>query len=215
MDIETFFHGTTGFLAAIGALIAAAASLLKAIIDLKRLRPPPPKITKPKPSVFSTLIKMPFFVVGILLMLASISIFVIGALLPPPPLNEQLTVAAWDCLNRENYSCAVDKSQECVGTFELQAIQIQDKLTGGNIPLPPTGIVSADDKRLILSRGVLNDVATCYFILGQAYEKQGNIPEAKSAYKAVQQFPHARTWDPKSWFWSPSEVAYAYLTRLP
>ena len=194
---------------------AAVASLLKAFIDWKRLLPPPRTIAKPKPSVLSTLINMPFFLVGILLMLASISIFVIGALLPPPSLNEQLTVAAWDCLNRGNYPCAVDKSKESVVTFELQAIQIQDKLKAGNIPLPPTGIVSADDKRLILSRGVLNDVATCYLILGQAHEKQGNIPEAKSAYKAVQQFPHARAWDPKGFFWSPSEVAYAYLTRLP
>ena len=75
-------------------------------------------------------------------------------------------------------------------------------------------MVSADEKKAILFRGVLNDVATCYYIKGQAAEGRGFIKEAIEAYTGAQQFPDARTYDPKGWFWSPAEAATDRIAQL-
>ena len=129
--------------------------------------------------------------------------------LPP---NEQLTSDAWAVLNRLDYAVAIQKTEECIDSFELQAIRDQEALKDS--PMPPVGAVSDEDKAVIQARGVLNDVATCYFIKGQALEKLGRVNQAKEAYQSAKQFPHARTWDPLGFFWSPAQAASDRLAKL-
>ena len=129
---------------------------------------------------------------------------------PTPVTSAGLTAAAWDALDNGQYETAIENAQRCIDLFEDEAIRQQDALTEP----PPLGPVSSAQKQEISSNWALNDVGTCYFIMGQALEKLGRIEDAKSAYRGAQRFPYARTWDPKGWFWSPAEGASKRLAEL-
>ena len=132
------------------------------------------------------------------------------------PEHTQLTVAAWDALDRNDYIAAASTAQVCIDKFEGVATQEHDTLIANSSPPPPLGPITDEEKRLIDSRGTLNDVATCYFILGQALEQLNRIEEAKAAYSGAQKFPYARTWDPTNHgVWSPAEAASDRLNKLP
>ena len=132
------------------------------------------------------------------------------------PEHTQITVAAWDALSRNDYIAAASTAQVCIDKFEGVATQEQDTLVANSSPPPPLGPITDEEKRLIDSRGTLNDVATCYFILGQALEQLNRIEEAKAAYSGAQKFPYARTWDPTNHgVWSPAEAASDRLNKLP
>ena len=117
--------------------------------------------------------------------------------------SADLTNAAWAALGNKEYQRAVDLARQCIGLFESQAIQQQNALKEA----PPKGVVSEEQKQIIFKNWALNDVGTCYYILGLALEALGRKSEALEAYKATLRFPYARTWDPKGWFWSPAEAA--------
>jgi tetratricopeptide (TPR) repeat protein len=132
------------------------------------------------------------------------------------PLNTQLTVAAWDRYNEENYKQAIDSAQKCIDEFEDQAVRENSALTSIGERTPPVGSVSDSEYKKIILRGVINDVATCYFIKAESLNKLKQYSEAKEAYKKVLQFPYARVWDQagKS-FWSPADKASDRLAKLP
>jgi hypothetical protein len=68
---------------------------------------------------------------------------------------------------------------------------------------------------VILERGLLNDVGTCWFIKGRSLEKLERRQEAIQAYRRAERYTYARTYDP-SWdgFWSPSQGAKDRRTYL-
>lgn len=74
--------------------------------------------------------------------------------------------------------------------------------------------MSDQDKQKIFANGLLNDVATCYFIKGKAAEKLVRKDDAKRAYEEAKKLTYARAWDPQGWFWSPSEGASDRLDAL-
>lgn len=62
---------------------------------------------------------------------------------------------------------------------------------------------------------LLSDVATAWFIRGQALSQQKKWIEAKEAYKVViDRYPCAYTWDPKGWFWRTADGAEHELKKL-
>jgi hypothetical protein len=135
--------------------------------------------------------------------------------------EEQCLKSAWAAFNRSNYLGAIRSADQCINNFGKAADRAQDKLNADNEPMPPTGAVSDAEKNKIFKRGLLNDVATAYFIKGRSaeylYQKGGPRTSsykemAKAAYEATCRYKHARTWDPKGWFWSPCEAA---SDRLP
>jgi hypothetical protein len=135
--------------------------------------------------------------------------------LPSLPIHAQLTTGAWVAFNRNDYDDALKKAKECTDRFGTEGLREQQEYTSQGAPSPPKGAVSDDEKRKIFSRGVLNDVGTCYFIEGQALEKLSRINEAKEAYKAAKQFPDARAWDTGGFFWSPAQSASDRFSKLP
>jgi hypothetical protein len=114
-----------------------------------------------------------------------------------------------------DYTLAILKADECITNFELQAITQQDELAKNGNPMPPLGFVSKEEQQIIFSRGVLNDVATCYLIKGQSLEKLNRINEAKDVYQKTLQFSYARAWDKSGGFWSPVDAASNHLSKLP
>lgn len=85
MSVENFLRSTASLVAALGTLLAAAASLAAALKGFRATRPPEPRTGKsPQPSALVSLLRMPAFALGILLILLSVGIFVARQLVPPP-----------------------------------------------------------------------------------------------------------------------------------
>ena len=154
------------------------------------------------------------FLFGVFLILVSAAIFSVRATQPSLPLNAELTNAAWEAFNKGNYEQAISASQKCINEFKGSADREQKELESSKTPLPPKGRVSEVIKKTILDRGLLNDVATCYFIKGRSAEYLGRIDEAKQSYQEASKYTFARCWDPKGWFWAPSEAAQDRLSTL-
>lgn len=216
-SLKEFIQSTEGLVTAVAAMITALVSLLqiikKGVIDSKVSNQRKPKQTT-SPSLWAQVLKTPVFVIFLLTVIISASIFITRASLPPKPINEQLTTDAWNHFNGGRYDEAIQKAQECINLFEGQAIREQQEFTSNKIPRPKLGSVSKDQQTQIFSHGSLNDVATCYFIKGQALERLYRINDAKEAYRHAQDFPHACTYDKSNGFWSPSDAASDRLAQL-
>ncbi len=135
--------------------------------------------------------------------------------------EEQCLKDAWNAFNKKDYEKAISFSNDCIDNFGKAASRIQKELDSQKVTVPPTGAVSDAEKDRIFKRGLLNDVATAYWIKGRSAEylyRQGGPKKdeykkmAEEAYKETCKYKHGRTWDPKGWFWSPCEAA---SDRLP
>ena len=90
--------------------------------------------------------------------------------------------------------------------FEAKAVEMQAGITEP---------VNTQDKEKVFANWALNDVGTCYFILGQVLEKSGDKKGAVEAYKKLtEKLPAAQCWDPKGWFWKPADAAKGKLKAL-
>lgn len=130
------------------------------------------------------------------------------------PLNVQLTNQAWEAFNNDDHERTLSYAQRCIDEFLGGAERKQLQLETEKAALPPTGTVSEQEKEAISALGLLNDVATCLFIKGRCEEALGHKEEATKAYQAASKYTYARCWDPKGWFWSPSEAALDRLSVL-
>jgi len=138
--------------------------------------------------------------------------------------EEQCLKDAWRTFISAKYDSAIFFADKCIDDFGRAAGREQARLDSLRVPLPPTGRVPEVERNRIFNRGLLNDVATAYFIKGRSAEylyrryQRGDPRSSKykqiaiEAYRAACQLKHGRTWDPKGWFWSPCEVAN---DRLP
>jgi hypothetical protein len=114
-----------------------------------------------------------------------------------------LTTKAWGALESKNYSAVTGYTGKCIDSFKAQAVQMQSTLKE---PAP---------KEKANEYWALNDVGTCYFILGKALDDQGDKKGAIAAYKfLVDNLSFAQCWDPKGWFWKPADAARKRLTEL-
>jgi hypothetical protein len=130
------------------------------------------------------------------------------------PRNVELTNAAWDAFKGKNYEAAITAADRCVRRFKDEAENGEAQLEKSHASLPPTGKVTDREKKAIFDQGVLNDVATCYWIKGSSAQALKRIDVAKDAFKATAGYRYARTWDVKGWFWSPSADALDRLEDL-
>jgi hypothetical protein len=131
--------------------------------------------------------------------------------------QEECLEEAWKFFNQEKYQEAIKFADKCIDQFGKQADITQAAFVESKEPLPRTGKVSEAEKARIFSRGILNDVATAYFIKGRSaeylYKKGGPQSSlyrgmAEQAYKTTCQYKHGRAWNPKKReFWSPCEAA--------
>jgi len=150
--------------------------------------------------------------------------FVIFSFFIPLSQNELWTRTAWGAYERGDYYGAMESAQRVVDEYARKAEDIQAELEKEGEPMPPLGKVSRSDAKRIFSRGLLNDVAACYWILGQSYERTNQGCEAKSVYTKASRLTYARVWDPQWWpfrgwsplgfFWSPAECASYRIAKV-
>ncbi len=121
-----------------------------------------------------------------------------------------LTVKAWDALNKGDVEAVLAYTNKCVTLYSEQAKAMQASLKD-YVKATADGGVDQD----VFNLWALNDVGTCLFIQGQAYQKAGMEEEAKEAYKTViEKYSFAQCWDPKGWFWKPAEAAKQKMTEI-
>ncbi len=117
-----------------------------------------------------------------------------------------LTTKAWKALESKKYGDAIAYAKKCIEMYEKQAIEMQKELKAP---------VSPDDKEAVAKKWALNDVGTCMFIMGQAYEKQDKGKDAAAAYKQLlEKVSYAQCWDPKGWYWKPASAAKDRIKAL-
>jgi hypothetical protein len=133
---------------------------------------------------------------------------------PTNSLNEKVITAAWEALAAGKNETAITNANQYIAGFYAQAVKLQEKLQKEKADLP-TGAVSDDVKTKILENGVLNNVAACYFIKGEAANNMWRTEDARQAYAEAKKLTFARVWDPQGWFWSPAAAAGDKLSALP
>ncbi|MFA5088298.1 MAG: tetratricopeptide repeat protein [Candidatus Omnitrophota bacterium] len=112
--------------------------------------------------------------------------------------SSALTAKAWKALSDNDLKSVEAYAGKCIGLYGNKAREMQGSLT----------MAPWESNKVIHSYGLLNDVGTCLFILGEAYSKAGRTAEAKTVFtKLVEEFPFAQCWDPQGWFWKPAEAA--------
>jgi len=119
--------------------------------------------------------------------------------------SSTLATKAWKALGDQDLESVLAYTNKCLELYETKAEEMQSSLT--EYPW--------ESKEKIFSYWALNDVGTCLFIKGEAFRNAGNTQEAKKAYeKLVGNYFYSQCWDPKGWFWKPSEAAQQKLDEL-
>ena len=216
----SFLNSTIAFITAIGVLLTGMAALIKAIprsiwkkITFRQKENNPKKINSEGTMMITY--NKGFLSSGILLIICGVTFFWLRSIYAQEvPLNQELTSAAWKSYEEEKYDEAISKAEECIDTFVGQAEIAQEELIKNKVPEPPTNPKNEKEKQEIFSRGLLNDVGACYFIVGQSFEKLGNTEKAIVAYKEAKKLVHAMVWDSKGWFWNVSKAAAGRIRVL-
>lgn len=173
------------------------------------------------------LIRPKSLIVGLMLLFLSVGIFDYITRLPQISESESRTNAAWYYFKKGEPDPVLDRpatpdplrraikiADAVIADLKGAADGRERDLRANSMPIPPTGDVSPEQRRSILAYGPLNDVATCLWIKGRAFHLLKQTNDAKYAYLELTNYPHARTWDPRGWFWSPLEDALGRLDTL-
>jgi tetratricopeptide (TPR) repeat protein len=119
--------------------------------------------------------------------------------------SSTLVTKAWTALTQNDIESVLAYTNKCISLYAAQASKMQaglkDYATGTN-----------DE---IFKYWALNDVATSYYIQGEAYRAANMKDEAKEAYnKVMKDFSFGQTWDTKGWFWKPADAAKEKLDMM-
>jgi len=110
---------------------------------------------------------------------------------------------AWARLGKREFSEVHTLVDECIKKYSSQA-KDQAKVSGG---FPTKG--EEDNFK------IMNDVATCYFIKGEALMREGKTEEARAAFtEVIDKYPYAQSFDPRGWYWSIKEKSEITLKKL-
>ena len=157
------------------------------------------------------------------LMVTPLLMFALAAAFPFSACAQQPCLKrAWAALNGNQFAQAIDASNDCIDKFSTRAFRDQGALEAAKEKLPPTGAVdSSFDKKKVFDRWAVNDIATTFFIRGEAAEQllkhskgQQYKQLAVVSYTHAQRLSYGRCWDPQGWFWSPAEAAADRLVAL-
>jgi len=116
---------------------------------------------------------------------------------------ETLTLKAWEALNKKDETTLLAYSLRCIELYEKEAKTQQSALEG----FAPSGS-EADYQSL-------NNVAAAYFIQAEFYKYKKAWDKATKAYQIVaQDFSFGQYWDPRGWWWKPSEISAGEIEKI-
>lgn len=110
---------------------------------------------------------------------------------------------AWTHSGKREFKEVHTLTDQCIEKFSNQA-QAQAKLLKS---FPTKG----EEEKF----KIMDNVATCYFIKGEAFMREGETEKAKIAFnKILSSYPYAQSFDPRGWYWSLKEKAEITLKKL-
>jgi tetratricopeptide (TPR) repeat protein len=128
--------------------------------------------------------------------------------------SEDMTREAWKALDAGDFDRAIDQAKATIQEWSSAALYLQEKKSReiGHL-VDYTG--DPAERKKIFEYWALNDVASAYFILGQACDRKGYYTQASRAFQQiVNHYSLAQVWDPKGWFWSPVDaITNDYVLR--
>jgi len=149
-----------------------------------------------------------------LLILFTLTLYVCGAEKEDKEKNisaSELTEAAWRANLKRKPEEILKQTEKCIKLFEKEALKMQNALKA---PIP-TGGNQGLNRDAVEDQWALNEVGTCYFLQGKAYEQLNKPEQALKSYrKLVTELPYAQCWDPGGWFWKPAKAAQKRITAL-
>jgi len=117
--------------------------------------------------------------------------------------SEFLTTKAWNGLSVKDFKAVEVFTKKCIDLYEDEAIKMQNSLS------------AFANKDKAFNFWALNDVGTCYFILGESLARQDKYQEAIEVYQVVvENFSYAQCWDTKGWFWKPAVVSRGRINKI-
>ena len=117
--------------------------------------------------------------------------------------SQTLTTKAWEALKRGDRDGVAFYTALCIDLYEPEALRQQASLRR---PAPQSDV---------FHYWALNDVAVCYFILGESLRLSRQPEQARPLFeRIVSQFSFAQCWDPRGWFWSVADGADVRLKIL-
>ena len=117
--------------------------------------------------------------------------------------SETLTIKAWKSWDKSDFKGVELYARKCIELWGEKARQMQKQMDG------------FAQGRFIPYFWAVNDVGTCHFILGMAYQKQANLTKAREMYAIIiKDFGYAQCWDPRGHYWKVAEVSQMRLAEL-
>ncbi|MCM8780990.1 MAG: tetratricopeptide repeat protein [Candidatus Omnitrophica bacterium] len=120
------------------------------------------------------------------------------------PTSAELISKAWEAHGRGDIENTFRYTQQVIDLYKDMADRLQASLK--QFP-------NSKDEIEVL--GVLNDVATAYFIQAESLMRQHKTEEAKKIFQLIiDRYPFAQAWDQRGWYWSIAEVARQSIKKM-
>lgn len=117
--------------------------------------------------------------------------------------SETLTRKAWESLAANNFPNTIIYAQKGIALYEKDAKKQQESLS------------NYAPKEKAFDYWALNDVGTCYFVLGEIYAKNKEWEKSVEAYqKVINEYFYSQCWDPRGWFWKPAVASRGKLNKI-
>lgn len=117
--------------------------------------------------------------------------------------NWNLTISAWEKLAEKDYEGVFVYARKCLELYEEEAKKIALEMRKFAGP-------GHEDEY-----AVVNDVATCHYIMGETYMKQREFDKARQEFNIViEKYPYAQSWDSKGWFWKVAEISKKNIDKI-
>lgn len=118
-------------------------------------------------------------------------------------LSDEYVRKAWFASGQRNFNEVYKATDECITRFAEEAHGLAKTLS--DFP----------SKEKINEYQIMNDVATCYFIKGEALFKENKLDESvKILTEVIEKFPYAQAFDPRGWYWSIKDKAEKTLLKM-
>ena len=117
--------------------------------------------------------------------------------------SSALTVKSWEALNKKDEQALLAYTSRCIELYTEPARDEQAKLDD----FAPAGSEATYES--------LNNVAVCYFMLGEFCKYKKDWEKARENYKkVVDKFYFAQYWDPRGWWWKPAEISKGEIEKI-
>ena len=122
--------------------------------------------------------------------------------------SEEMMVQAWTLYEKGDLDAAWRQAKATISLWEEDAHELEgakEEKVGTYLPFDGT----VEGYQRIHDYWALNDVASCYFVLGKISDQQENYSEASVYFaKILTDFHLAQMWDKRGWFWNPIDTIH-------